>query len=230
MQALAVAIDGMALPAVEKISSEHAEDPLRILVGTMLSARTQDATTHAASSRLFRVAPTAQAMSKLTTRAIEELIFPVGFYRNKATFVKGIADAIVNRFDGRVPDTLDELVTLPGVGRKTANLVMILAFRSRDNICVDTHVHRIANRLGWVRTREPEETEQALYKAIEQRWWPSINRSAGDMGPERLPPDRATVRRLRSIARLSTNRRRRREAPACDSMIRPTLSLPGSEW
>ena len=119
---------------------------------------------------------TAQAMSKLTTRAIEKLIFPVGFYRNKATFVKGIADAIVNRFDGRVPDTLDQLVTLPGVGRKTANLVMILAFRSRDNICVDTHVHRIANRLGWVRTREPQETEQALYQAIEQRWWPSINR------------------------------------------------------
>ena len=175
MQALAVAIDGMELPAVEKISGEHAEDPLRILVGTMLSARTQDATTHAASSRLFRVAPTAQAMSKLSTRAIEKLIFPVGFYRNKAKFVKGIADAIANRFDGRVPETLDELVTLPGVGRKTANLVMILAFRSRDNICVDTHVHRISNRLGWVRTREPEETEHALYKAVEQRWWPYIN-------------------------------------------------------
>ena len=175
MQALAVAIDGMELPAAEKISGEHAEDPLRILVGTMLSARTQDATTHAASSRLFRVAPTAQAMSKLTARAIEKLIFPVGFYRNKAKFVKGIADAIANRFDGRVPETLDELVTLPGVGRKTANLVMILAFRSRDNICVDTHVHRISNRLGWVRTREPEETEHALYKAVEQRWWPYIN-------------------------------------------------------
>ena len=175
MQALAIAIDGMELPAVEKISGEHAEDPLRILVGTMLSARTQDATTHAASSRLFRVASTAQAMSKLSTRAIEKLIFPVGFYRNKAKFVKGIADAIANRFDGRVPETLDELVTLPGVGRKTANLVMILAFRSRDNICVDTHVHRISNRLGWVRTREPEETEHALYKAVEQRWWPYIN-------------------------------------------------------
>ena len=180
----------MELPAVEKISGEHAKDrgprradsarwgggdPLRILVGTMLSARTQDATTHAASSRLFRVAPTAQAMSKLTTRAIEKLIFPVGFYRNKAKFVKGIADAIANRFDGRVPETLDELVTLPGVGRKTANLVMILAFRSCDNICVDTHVHRISNRLGWVRTREPEETEHALYEAVEQRWWPYIN-------------------------------------------------------
>ena len=175
MQALAVAIDGMELPAVEKISGEHAEDPLRILVGTMLSARTQDRTTHAASSRLFRVAPTAAAMAKLSAQAIEKLIFPVGFYRNKAKFVKGIADAIVHRFDGRVPGTLEELMTLPGVGRKTANLVMILAFRSRENICVDTHVHRIANRLGWVRTREPEATEQALYQAIEQRWWPYLN-------------------------------------------------------
>jgi endonuclease III len=175
MRALAGAIDGMELPAVEKISDEHTADALRILVGTMLSARTQDATTHAASSRLFRAAPSAAAMATLTTQAIEKLIFPVGFYRNKAKFVKGIADAIVNRFNGQVPDTLDELVTLPGVGRKTANLVMILAFRSRENICVDTHVHRIANRLGWVRTREPQETEQALYRAIEQRWWPYIN-------------------------------------------------------
>jgi endonuclease III len=176
MQTLAVAIDGMELPAVEKISGEHAEDPLRILIGTMLSARTQDATTHAASSRLFRAARTARGMAALSTKDIEKLIFPVGFYRNKAKFVKGIADAIVERFGGRVPETLEELITLPGVGRKTANLVMILAFRSRDNICVDTHVHRISNRLGWVRTREPQETEQALYQAVERRWWPYINR------------------------------------------------------
>jgi hypothetical protein len=228
MQALAVAIDGMALPAVEKISSEHAEDPLRILVGTMLSARTQDATTHAASSRLFRVAPTAQAMSKLTTRAIEKLIFPVGFYRNKATFVKGIADAIVNRFDGRVPDTLDELVTLPGVGRKTANLVMILAFRSRASASHARASHRESPGLGADAGTGGDGTgalqgHRTAVVAVHQP-------AAGDMGPERLPPDRATVRRLRSIARLSTNRRRRREAPACDSMIRPTLSLPGSEW
>jgi endonuclease III len=175
MQALARAIDGMELPAVEKISGEYAEDPLRILIGTMLSARTQDATTHAASSRLFRRARTAKGMAALDTKTIEELIFPVGFYRNKAKFVKGIAEAIVTRYDGRVPETLEELVTLPGVGRKTANLVLILAFRSRENICVDTHVHRIANRLGWVRTQEPQQTERALYEAVEQRWWPSIN-------------------------------------------------------
>jgi endonuclease-3 len=141
----------------------------------MLSARTQDATTHAASSRLFRAARTPRRMAALATREIEQLIFPVGFYRNKAKFVKGIADTVVTKFGGRVPGTLEELVTLPGVGRKTANLVMILAFRSRENICVDTHVHRISNRLGWVRTAEPQQTEQALYKAIEQRWWPYIN-------------------------------------------------------
>jgi len=82
---------------------------------------------------------------------------------------------LTTRFGGRVPRTMEELVTLPGVGRKTANLVMILAFKSRDNICVDTHVHRISNRLGWVQTRAPEETEQALYRATDQRWWPVIN-------------------------------------------------------
>jgi len=176
MQTMAVQIDGMALPAVEKISDEHAEDPFRILIGTMLSARTQDATTHAASTRLFTVAKTPEAMAALPVRRIEKLIFPVGFYRNKARFVRGIAQELMIRFDGRVPATLDELVTLPGVGRKTANLVMILAFQSRENICVDTHVHRISNRLGWVRTRDPEETERALYKAVEARWWPHINR------------------------------------------------------
>jgi endonuclease III len=82
---------------------------------------------------------------------------------------------LVDRFSGRVPSTLEELVTLPGVGRKTANLVMILGFKSQRNICVDTHVHRISNRLGWVKTRLPDETEQALYKATDSRWWPYIN-------------------------------------------------------
>jgi endonuclease-3 len=89
--------------------------------------------------------------------------------------VKACCEELVSRYKGRVPDTLDELVTLPGVGRKTANLVLIIAFRSRQNICVDIHVHRISNRLGWVRTGEPEETEQALYAATDRRWWPLIN-------------------------------------------------------
>ena len=108
-------------------------------------------------------------------REIERLIYPVSFYRNKAEHVKACCDLLLTRFGGRVPQTMDELLTLPGVGRKTANLVLILAFKSRQNICVDIHVHRISNRLGWVDTRTPEETEQALYRATSPRWWPLIN-------------------------------------------------------
>jgi endonuclease-3 len=175
MTMLAREINGMELPAIEKISEAHQEDPLKILIGTLLSARTQDATTHAASTRLFRKARTARSMAALRVEQIETLIYPVSFYRNKARFVKATCDALVQRFGGQVPRTLDELVTLPGVGRKTANLVMILAFASRKHICVDTHVHRISNRMGWVATREPEETEAALYDVTEPRWWPLLN-------------------------------------------------------
>src|SRR5688572_17306096 len=175
MRTLALQIGGMELPAIEKISAAHKEDPFKILIGTILSARTQDAATHAASSRLFRAARTPRTMARLPVKRIETLIYPVSFYRNKARFVKATCEALVARFGGRVPATLDELVTLPGVGRKTANLVMILGFQSGRHICVDTHVHRISNRMGWVRTREPDETEQALYRATDQRWWPYIN-------------------------------------------------------
>jgi endonuclease III len=175
MRALSLAIDGMELPAIEKISEAQAEEPFQVLIATLLSARTQDATTHAASTRLFRRARTPRSMSRLTLKEIEALIYPVSFYRNKARFVKATADALTRRFNGRVPSTMEELTSLPGVGRKTANLVLILAFKSRQNICVDTHVHRISNRLGWVRTRTPDETEQALYAFADARWWPYIN-------------------------------------------------------
>ena len=175
MQVLGREIAGLELPAVEKISESQKEDPFQILISALLSARTQDRTTLAASTRLFAKAPTAAAMARLRISQIEKLIYPVSFYRNKAVFVKDAAKIIVERFNGTVPQTLEELMTLPGVGRKTANLVMILAFKGKDNICVDIHVHRISNRLGWVRTREPEETEHALYAAVEQRWWPYIN-------------------------------------------------------
>jgi endonuclease-3 len=172
---LARKIEGLELPAVEKISESQKEDPFQILISTLLSARTQDATTLSASTRLFAKASTPQAMAKLTVKQIEKLIYPVSFYRNKAEFVRDTSRILLERFGGRVPSTLDELVTLPGVGRKTANLVLILAFRDKNSICVDIHVHRIANRLGWVRTNTPEETEQALYRAIHKRWWPVIN-------------------------------------------------------
>jgi endonuclease-3 len=175
MRRLARAITGLELPAVEKISEEQAEDPFQILIATMLSARTQDATTHAASTRLFKTARTPRTMAKLKVKEIERLIYPVSFYRNKARHVKTCCNMLVTRFAGRVPNTMAELMMLPGVGRKTANLVMILGFKSLQNICVDTHVHRIANRLGWVTTRLPDETEQALYQATDQQWWPYIN-------------------------------------------------------
>ena len=175
MRTLAREIDGLELPAVEKISESQKEDPFQILISTLLSARTQDATTLAASTRLFARASTPAAVAGLRVKQIEKLIYPVGFYRNKAVFVRDAAKMIVAKFGGRVPSTLDELITLPGVGRKTANLVLILAFKSDENICVDVHVHRIANRLGWVRTRTPEETEQELYRTIDRQWWPVIN-------------------------------------------------------
>jgi len=175
MRSLAVAITGLELPAVEKISEEQAEDPFQILIATLLSARTQDATTHAASTRLFRRARTPKTLAELPVKEIEKLIYPVSFYRNKARHVKACCQMLLDRFHGQVPATLDELVMLPGVGRKTANLVMILGFKSLRNICVDTHVHRISNRLGWVQTRQPNETEHALYEATQPRWWPYIN-------------------------------------------------------
>ena len=172
MRALARAIDHHELPAVEKIARESQEDPFEVLISTMLSAQTRDPVTAAASARLFRVARTPHAMARLPVRRIQRLIYPVSFYRHKARHVKETCRILVDRHGGRVPGTMEGLLALPGVGRKTANLVLILSFRSLTSICVDTHVHRISNRLGWVRTRTPDDTEQALYRATSKRWWP----------------------------------------------------------
>jgi endonuclease III len=175
MRGMARAITGLELPAVEKIAEEAREDAFRVLIATVLSARTQDATTAAASARLFRRAPTARRMARLPVAAIAKLIYPVSFYRTKARHVKAACETLLERFGGRVPGTMEELLTLPGVGRKTANLVLILGFKSLRNICVDVHVHRISNRLGWVQTRTPEQTELALYERVPARWWPYLN-------------------------------------------------------
>jgi endonuclease-3 len=169
------AIRGMDELAVEKISEDSREDPFQVLISTMLSAQTRDEVTHAASVRLFRVARTPRAMAALTPGRIQQLIYPVSFYRVKARHVTEASRQIVQRWSGRVPSRMADLLTLPGVGRKTANLVLILSHASKDNICVDTHVHRIANRLGWVRTRTPEQTEHALYAAVPRRYWPRVN-------------------------------------------------------
>jgi endonuclease-3 len=175
MHALARAIATLDLPAVEKIANQSQENPFEVLIATMLSAQTRDPVTAEASARLFAVARTPRAMAKLTEKEIERLIYPVSFYRHKAAHVRSTCRILVERFNGRVPTTMTELLALPGVGRKTANLVLILSFKSQKNICVDTHVHRISNRLGWVRTRTPEETEHALYQSTRERWWPLIN-------------------------------------------------------
>ena len=161
--------------AVEKISQESREDPFQVLIATLLSAQTRDPVTHAASTRLFAVASAPETMARLTEARIARLIYPVSFYRTKAVHVKACCRKIVEEYGGRVPDTMEGLLTLPGVGRKTANLVLILSHASRDNICVDTHVHRIANRLGWVATRTPDETEQALYRIVPRRYWAEVN-------------------------------------------------------
>jgi endonuclease-3 len=175
LKKLGRAIRAMDDLAVEKISEDSREDPFRVLISTMLSAQTRDPVTHAASTRLFKVARTPRTLAALPRARVQRLIYPVSFYRVKSHTVREASRQIVERFGGRVPDRMDDLLTLPGVGRKTANLVLILSHASRDNICVDTHVHRIANRLGWVTTRTPDQTEQALYRVVPKRFWPSVN-------------------------------------------------------
>ena len=175
LKRVGAAIRTMALPAIEKIAEELMGDAFQVLVSTMLSAQTKDPVTLEASLRLFAVAPDAASLARLSTARIEKLIYPVSFYRNKAAHLKETARILLRDFGGQVPTTMEALLTLPGVGRKTANLTLIVACRSRDNICVDTHVHRIANRFGWVRTRTPEQTEQALYGVTPRRWWANIN-------------------------------------------------------
>lgn len=145
-----------------------------MLIACILSLRTQDTTTGPAADRLFAVADTPRSMLHLTTRAIERLIYPVGFYRTKARVILGICRHLLERFGGRVPDDLDALLTLKGVGRKTANLVVTMGY-GKPGICVDTHVHRISNRLGYVRTRTPEETEMALRAKLPKHHWIGYN-------------------------------------------------------
>ena len=161
-------------PTALAVLAERDRDPFRVLIACILSLRTQDTTTGPASDRLFAVAAAPEAMLKLTARRIAGLIYPVGFYRTKARVILGICRDLLERFGGRVPDTIDELLTLNGVGRKTANLVVTMGY-GKPGICVDTHVHRISNRLGYVKTRNPEETEMALRGKLPRRYWIGYN-------------------------------------------------------
>ena len=175
MRGVKASLGPMEQPVVSKMAEDEQADPFKVLIATLLPAQTRDPVTLEASTRLFARADTPTAMGRLWVSTIERLIYPVSFYRNKARHVKATCRLLDERHHGQVPTTMAELVALPGVGRKTANLTLIVALGSEDNICVDTHVHRIANRLGWVRTRTPEETEHALYRAVARRWWPLIN-------------------------------------------------------
>jgi endonuclease-3 len=139
-----------------------------------LSLRTQDATTAKASRRLFAIADSPQAMIKLTTKEIEKLIYPVGFYRTKAKNIREICRILINQYRGEVPDDIDKLLRLNGVGRKTANLVVTLGYH-KPGICVDTHVHRISNRWGYVKTKTPEKTEFALRAKLPNQYWIEYN-------------------------------------------------------
>ncbi len=152
----------------------QSRDPFKTLIGCILSLRTKDETTAVASARLFERAATPQAMLALSSRTLERLIYPVGFYRTKARVIRGICRDLLDKFRGKVPDDLDALLTLKGVGRKTANLVVTEAF-GKPGICVDTHVHRISNRWGMVKTKTPDKTEMALREVLPRRHWLEYN-------------------------------------------------------
>lgn len=156
------------------VVAEKTRDPFWVLVSCVLSLRTKDETTAEATARLQALAKTPAEMLHLSVPAITRAIYPVGFYKTKARHLRQICADLIGRFGGRVPDTIEELLTLKGVGRKTANLVVTVGY-GKPGICVDTHVHRISNRWGYVKTRTPEETEKALRAKLPRRHWITYN-------------------------------------------------------
>ena len=174
-------------PWTVPVVTTYQHDPFETLISCLLSLRTRDQTTRGASERLFRLARSPRAMLALPLKTIERAIYPVSFYRNKARTVQGVCQALIAQHGGRVPGDLDVLLTLKGVGRKTANLVVTLAFR-KDGICVDTHVHRISNRWGYVRTKTPEQTEFALRRMLPRRYWQIYNDLLVTFGQQMCQP------------------------------------------
>ncbi len=179
------AVAKWSTPAVTVVA--RTKDPYRVLVSCILSLRTQDRTTGEASARLFKLADKPKKMLTLTPEVIEKAIYPVGFYRNKAKALIEISKMLVDGYGGRVPDEIDELLKLPGVGRKTANLVVTIGY-GKPGICVDTHVHRITNRWGYVRTKTPEQTEMALRVKLPKRYWIEINDLLVTFGQNQCKP------------------------------------------
>ena len=166
-------VSAEVLPSVSMIAGRE-RDPFHVLVSTIISLRTKDKVTAEASSRLLSQASDPAKMSLLSPEEIADLIYPAGFYRVKGENIRKAAEIIIRDHDGHVPPDLTELLKFPGVGRKTANLVLSLGF-GIDAICVDIHVHRISNRMGWVYTKEPDETERELMKILPRKYWIGIN-------------------------------------------------------
>ncbi len=156
-------------------------NPYQVLIATILSLRTKDTLTAVVAPRLFTLADTPQEMVRHSPEEIAQVIYPVGFYRNKAKSILAVSQKLIDDYGGQVPDDLDELLKLPGVGRKTANLVLTAGF-NKPGICVDTHVHRISNRWGYVRTHTPEETEFALREKLPPAYWIEFNGLLVSMG------------------------------------------------
>lgn len=160
-------------PIVTELADEK-EDPFLVLISCLLSLRTKDATTEEASERLFALADTPQAMVKLPVAKIKKAIYPVGFYKTKAKRIKEICAVLIESYGSKVPDDFDELMKLKGVGSKTANIVMVYGF-NKSGLPIDTHCHRIPNRLGWVKTKTPEQTEAALRVLLPKKYWHDFN-------------------------------------------------------
>lgn len=173
MAIVAEAVTQWVTPAVTIVATQDG-DPFKVLVSCILSLRTRDQVTAETSGRLFALADTPEKLIHLSVDEIEKAIYPAGFYRNKARQILEISRELVERYGSQVPDDLDELLKFNGVGRKTANLVLTLGF-GKAGICVDTHVHRICNRWGYIKTRNPEETEKALRLKLPSQYWIPIN-------------------------------------------------------
>jgi endonuclease-3 len=169
-----ITVKGAEDPSVTSIAEHYRRDPWAVLVSTILSLRTKDEVTLAASKRLLEKAGSPSELSAIKEEVIAKLIYPVGFYRNKAFSLKRIASILLVQYNGEVPASMEELLALPGVGRKTANLVLTEAF-NLDGLCVDIHVHRISNRCGWLCSKNPEETEMILRKILPGQYWKRIN-------------------------------------------------------
>ncbi len=161
-------------PSVTTVAEQYRRDPWAVLVSTIISLRTKDEVTIVASKRLLEKAGNPKELNAMKAEKIEKLIYPAGFYRNKAASLKKIASILLEQYGGKVPSSMEELLALPGVGRKTANLVLTEAF-DLDGLCVDIHVHRISNRCGWLNTKTPEDTETALREILPRNYWKRIN-------------------------------------------------------